>query len=288
MAMKEPNDDDYLWDKSGAPDEVVVALEELLEPLGHSEDAVSPASPRRGGGRTVWPILAVAAALLLAAGWALWLREAPTPAPRQRMVTEGNEPVVAEQWLVVSDTPRVLTIGDVGEVVVAPESRLRLQKAGAELVRLELASGALEARITADARPRFFQVATPASTVVDLGCRYTLRVTDGVANVRVISGLVAFESSGRETIVPAGATCRAWPKRGAGTPRFERSDAALRAALDVLDEAWDAPTAERERKAKHVFDRSTTEADTLALWHLSADANPSIARGALARAARRA
>ena len=40
-------DDDYLWDRSGAPDPEVVRLEALLAPLGHRGSA--PALPSRRG-----------------------------------------------------------------------------------------------------------------------------------------------------------------------------------------------------------------------------------------------
>jgi hypothetical protein len=62
--------DNYLWDGSGEPDPELKRLEELLRPLGHcSPEPEWPARPRRA----FWPVVAAAAAIVLAALGGLWM-----------------------------------------------------------------------------------------------------------------------------------------------------------------------------------------------------------------------
>jgi hypothetical protein len=84
--------------------------------------------------------------------------------------------------------------------------------------------------------------------------------------VRVTSGWVGFEWKGRESFIPAGAVCLTRPDVGPGTPHFEDSSPAFRAALDVIDLG-------RGTRAETIaaIDRVLADAqprDGFTLWHL--------------------
>jgi hypothetical protein len=126
---------------------------------------------------------------------------------------------------------------------------------------MALARGTISARISA--APRLFIVDTPASTVVDLGCAYTVSVDEaGAGDLRVTEGWASLEWKGRESLVPAGAACRIRPSVGPGTPYFEDAPAALRDALVEFDFAAGGSPA-----LSVVLDESRVR-DTLTLWHL--------------------
>jgi hypothetical protein len=85
---------DYLWDKSGEPEEDVKQLEELLgqlrfQPRTFEVPAILPVVPRRASRAAVnfsWPRLAVAASLaltLLAGAWLVFTKQKTASAPAQ-------------------------------------------------------------------------------------------------------------------------------------------------------------------------------------------------------------
>ena len=81
------------------------------------------------------------------------------------------------EWIETADRPRArITVGDIGTVDVEPGTRVQLGAMQPDEYRIALARGTISARITAP--PRLFIVDTPASTVVDLGCAYTVHVDD--------------------------------------------------------------------------------------------------------------
>src|SRR4030095_15328631 len=106
-------------------------------------------------------------------------------------------------WLVTDDESRAqISVGEIGEVKVEPNSRIRLVQARDKEHRLGLARGKMQAFIWAP--PGQFYVDTPSAVAVDLGCSYTLEVNDdGLGLLRVTLGWVAFEWEGRESFVPA-------------------------------------------------------------------------------------
>jgi hypothetical protein len=242
--------DDYLWDRSGS-DAEVESLETLLRPM-----ALKAQEPPRAKAlsvpRLAWA--AVAAAILVALVNGVVRPDPPPPAPA------------------------MLDFGDVGQVTVEPNTRVRVLRRTEELIKLRLERGTIHASISADARPRLFQVETPSTTCVDLGCHYTLSVDEaGRAIVRVTTGRVAFVDGDREVYVPRDASCRAAPRRGSGTPVFD--DAAPEFVESVL--AFDAaPDAGRPTAARAVI-ASARPRDSLTLWHFLQDPDPAIARLAL-------
>jgi hypothetical protein len=85
---------------------------------------------------------------------------------------------------------------------------------------------------------------------------------DGVGLLRVTSGWASLEWSGRESIVPAGASCPTRPEVGPGTPAFDDASDRLKQALVAFD------------FGKGIAGAVTTvlsearDRDTLTLWHL--------------------
>ena len=139
------------------------------------------------------------------------------------------------QWLETDTTSRAkLAVSSIGEVEIEPNSRVRLLDTSASEHRIELARGQLSALISAP--PRIFFVNTPSATAVDLGCHYTLNVdAAGNGTLHVLSGYVALEHDGRDSIIPAGQMCTTRRGAGPGTPYAADAPPALRAALDRFD-----------------------------------------------------
>lgn len=155
-------------------------------------------------------------------------------------------------------------IANIGQLLVNPNTRIRLLVSGSNEHRIALDRGRVEAQTWAP--PRLFIVDTPSASAVDLGCKYSLEVQDdGSSLLHVTVGLVAFERDGRETIVPAGAFCRTRRNAGPGTPFFENSSTEFQAALQRVDSLGEGP--ERTRQLSIVLEESHVR-DALSLWHL--------------------
>ena len=183
------------------------------------------------------------------------------PAIGKRKIDEKGQLPLGE-WLTTDDASRAqISIGQIGEVKVEPNSRIQLVEAQEENHRLAMQRGKMEAFIWAP--PRKFFVETPSALAVDLGCSYTLEVTeDGTALLHVTMGWVAFEWQGRESFVPAEAKCVTRPKLGPGTPYFGDASPEFQLALVSFDtgqtDALDAVLAQARKR------------DALTLWHLLA------------------
>jgi hypothetical protein len=98
---------------------------------------------------------------------------------------------------------------------------------------------------------------------VDLGCAYTMKVDDsGNGVLRVTLGWVSLEWSGRESMVPAGASCLTRRKIGPGMPVFDDATEPLKKAVQSFD---------FDNGGNGSLDTILSEArvrDTLTLWHL--------------------
>lgn len=261
-------DDRYLWDRSSPADPEVEKLERLLSPLRHSGS--TPDVPARR--RKLWPLLAAAAAVVLAVAVAAVVRPGPSwdvarleGAPRvgQEHIgagATGKLPVGG--WLETDASSRAkLRVGAIGQVEVAPNSRLRLVKARFTDHRLALERGSIDARIWAP--PRLFFVETPEALAVDLGCVYSLRVDESGGGVlSVTAGWVQLARGNRDSLVPAGATCVMRAGQGPGTPFYDDATPAFREALTRYDFEGgpDAPLDTVLREAR--------KRDALTLWHL--------------------
>lgn len=177
------------------------------------------------------------------------------------------------EWLVTGDAARAqISVGMIGEVKVAPNSRVRLVQAGEEKNQLSLAQGKLEAFIWAP--PGQFFVETPSAVAIDLGCAYTLEVKEnGDGLLHVTLGWVAFEYRGRESFVPAEAICLTRLGAGPGTPYFADAPAELQSALARFDFA-NSDAAARLAAIEAVIAQSRKR-DALTLWHLLSRTNES-------------
>ena len=180
---------------------------------------------------------------------------------------EGDGRLAVGEWLQTDGTSRArLAVGKIGEVLVEPNTRLRLLEAGDRQQRLHLALGTVTAAIVAP--PGRFVVDTPSARAVDLGCIYTLEVdARGAALVTVIAGWVSFEHEGREAFIPAGARCATRPGMGPGTPCFTDASNAFKNALALLDVAPDDPA--RGERITTVLAEARRE-DAFTLWHMVA------------------
>lgn len=244
-----------------APAEVWDGIEHALR-TNTTERRGSAAILRPGWG--LRPVVALAATIALAAA-AVVLWQARTIAPWEivRLDTPGGETrLSAGEWIQTNAASRALIrIGTIGTVDIAPNSRLQVVSAGETEQRLNLAFGSLSAQILAP--PRIFFVQTPASTVVDLGCAYTMDVDPaGTGLLRVTSGWASLEWGDRESIVPAGASCPTRPHIGPGTPVFDDATERLKAAVLAFDFA-DGGAVAIDTVLAEARDR-----DTLTLWHL--------------------
>ena len=137
-----------------------------------------------------------------------------------------------------------LRVGQIGTITLEPETRLRIEEpaaggtAGAATdgeYLLWLERGTISATIYA--APRLFQLGTPSGIAVDMGCAYTATVDEsGVTRLSVTLGQVSFETPQRKVLVPEGASTRAWPGRGPGTPVRDDAPAEFREAVEWIDE----------------------------------------------------
>lgn len=241
-----------------APAHVWASIESALDRTGTRQ--------RRGAAWWSWrPAYALAAMLLIfsAVAAGLWWgqpRQTPWDVVRLDGANRDRRMSIGE-WIETGTGTARVRIGEIGTVDVAPGSRLQLLSARADEHRLNLAAGRISAVILAP--PRLFFVETPVSTVVDLGCAYTMEVDqDGEGMLRVTSGWASLEWSGRESLVPAGASCPTRAAVGPGTPLFDDASPEFRRALLEFDFGAE-PDAALATVLLHARDR-----DTLTLWHL--------------------
>jgi hypothetical protein len=284
--MTTHGDDSYLWDGTGEPDPAVVRLERLLEPL-RQQSVLGPLPPRArrpwrlpasaiGRLSTAAVLIVVAAAIWFAfaraqRAWSGWAVQTLTGAPRIDRGKPGVPQASAGrlatgEWLVTDALSRArISVGRIGRVDVEPNTRLQLVDAGSREQHMSLARGTIHARIWAP--PRLFFVQTPSAMAVDLGCEYTLQVDDaGAGLLRVTSGWVGFEGSGRSVYIPEGALGATRPGVGPGTPYYDDAPSGYGEALSVLDFADSRDP--RRGAALDLILSSARRRDALTLWHL--------------------
>jgi FecR protein len=174
-------------------------------------------------------------------------------------LVNGTAKLGVGQWLETDTNSRAqISVSDIGQVEIDPNTRVRLVETKPTEHRLELAQGRLSARISAP--PKLFFVNTPSGIAEDLGCAYTLEVDDaGNSLLRV--------TADRESIVPAGAACATRRGVGPGTPYFEDASESFRAALKKVD--FESSAADKSKSLDALLSGARVR-DTITLWHLLA------------------
>jgi len=289
-----PMTNDYLWDRSGAPDPEIQRLESLLAEFRHAECPLDfpgrfPAAPAKSRSLLLnfpWvPRLAAAAIVLftLAVGVFFSLRPASSPdlGPAWDVATLQGTTQIGSQILAANHATTKLHVGqtlvtnansraslfhlDLGEIKIDPNSRVRLLETGQHRKRLQLQVGTIHAAIWAPAGQ--FVVDTPSAVAVDLGCAYTLQVApDGSGTIRTTLGWVGFHLNGRDSFIPAGAICSTRPTVGPGTPYFEDASPTFREAIAQFDSSpQDLPA--RKAALATILSQARVR-DALSLWHL--------------------
>ncbi len=235
---------DYLWDRSGRPDPEIERLESSLAVFSMRErplDWSRAREPKRLSMRA-WRIgfafAAVCVVLIAALAYSTFRR---VRSDWQFVVAAGTAQVDGRtvrrgvlrvgQSLANPEGGSVrLRVGNIGDVVLTGDTRVRLLETGERRQRLALEYGALHARISAP--PAVFVVDTASARAIDLGCEYDLNVgRDGTGSLRVSAGWVQLDYGARQTQVPQGAEARI-ASRGRITPAYFLDAApAFRSAL---------------------------------------------------------
>ena len=246
--------DDYLWDRSGPADPDVARLETLLAPLAHDRplDALKLRKAKKPS-RAPW-IAAGVAIVAAAAVLVLVLR----PAAREQVAcatgegyafTTGGSPAMcgggtaARGVLPVGGTLDTgagtarIEIADIGSAELGPGTKIRLDRSErGKREQLHMERGRMHAYVTAP--PRLFAVTTPSTSVVDLGCEYTIEIDEkGVGWIEVQSGKVELETSANALIIaPAGTTARMRAGRQPSVPVVTGARAQLVAAVRAYED----------------------------------------------------
>jgi hypothetical protein len=246
-----------------APDAIWTSIE-----AGFQEHRSPAGSPVRR-----WKLAFAAAAMLAFAGAAFWAvrhqsgtrwdvaRVDGSPTVNGKHIGRAGR-IGAGEWIETdSGSSATVKVGKIGSVQVEPNTRLRVITARPAEHRLALSRGEIQAKITAP--PRLFFVETASGTAVDLGCEYTLNAgEDGFSLLRVSKGWVSFEWNGQESLVPAGASCRAEQHVGPGIPYFDDAPERMKRGLESFS---------FEKSGDDSLNIILAEArvrDTLTLWHL--------------------
>jgi anti-sigma factor RsiW len=246
----------------GAPDSVWTAIEAQLANV----------RPRRATTGS-WQLAVFASVVLALVGATAWQlaqpssvrwpvrRIAGTPAVSGRSLGSAGD-IGAGEWVETDANSRAtITIGKIGSVEVAPNTRVRIVATRADEHRLALPRGTIRATISAP--PRLFFVDTPSGTAIDLGCEYELNTAeDGDGLLRVSKGWVSFQSNGLESLVPAGASCHTRAHASPGLPYFDDASLVMKGALATFDLGKGGGDAIGEILAE------SRGRDTLTLWHL--------------------
>jgi len=232
--------DDYLWDRSGPIDPDVVALERGLGALKFDPAQHPLRLPARRRLRAAaWLTLAAAAVMAAGAGAFWWRLQWPDDhAWRLATTTSGMERVgtlaVGETIDLGNGTEASLSIARLGTARVHAGSTLRLRATSSRQHSLQLTKGTMDVSVWAP--PARLVIGTPAGTVIDLGCVFSLTVDDaGVARVRVETGWVQLENKFGETLVPAGASSEMTSDAPPVVPVYDDATAAFRDAIRLIE-----------------------------------------------------
>lgn len=291
---EEQFDDSYLWDGTGEPDPEIMRLERSLAQFRHKGEVpafpvaittseqnswfsfLSLLWPRRFAAIAASAALVIATSILVLRnglpaaqrpGWEVARTEgAPLVGVHRIETAGGKSKLEVGQLLVTNGNSRaIITVAEIGEIQVDPDTRVRLLQTGRDRKRVSLEEGTIHAAIWAP--PGEFVVDTPSATAVDLGCAYTLHVApDGSGLLRTTLGWVGFHSNGRDSFIPAGAVCPTHKNLGPGIPYMEDASEPFRNALAQFDFTAESPDS-RAAALRTVLSQSRKD-DALTLWHL--------------------
>jgi ferric-dicitrate binding protein FerR (iron transport regulator) len=243
--------DDYLWDQSGPPDPDVQRLEDLLSPLRHDAplDELRTKRPRR---RAPWIIVGVGVAVAAAAAIAIFVALPSGGGDACRggkgfafsgqggevscggaRVAKGVLPVGGQ--LDTGPHAASLEIADIGTAELGSHTRVRLERTDEERHQLALERGHMHAKVNAP--PRLFAVTTPHTSVIDLGCEYTIDIDDaGAGAISVRIGSVELAAPGGAIVVaPAGTRTTLLAGQRPGLPVGHSANPKVRAAVAAYE-----------------------------------------------------
>lgn len=241
---------------SSAPGTIAIQSPETLQPIvanttntNQADSANSNSAPLNGTAGTYWTVETIAGT------------------PKVGQANSGSKLAVGEYLETDARSRARIEVAGIGNVEIAPNSRVKLVGTDDKQHRLALELGQLHARISAP--PRLFIVDTPSAAAVDLGCEYTLEVDKaGNSKLNVTTGFVALEQGGRESIVPAGASCLTMKGKGLGTPFSVDATPEFERALRSFDFGGGGSRAVKEIvKEANVY-------DIVSLWHLLSRVTP--------------
>ena len=284
---------DYLWDRSGPVDPVIVDLESRLAPLAfdtaarplvvsapHSvREQRSPSNARR---MLRWTAAAVAACALVTTGVVLWHTRRLDWQPSRPWTVQGGGQWPVGATLPVAGNDVRVDVARLGVLSARPGAALTLEATGPQKHWLRLTRGSIDVRLWAP--PGRVALHTPAGDVIDLGCTFALDVDDaGAAQLSVRTGWVNLQNDHGNSFVPAGASSRMTAERAPLVPLYDDATPDFRAAVRVLE---GAPSTAIEADL-HVVSGAARPRDALTLLMLSrVDGLPVDARARLlARAA---
>ena len=290
---------DYLWDGSGEPDPEIEKLERALGRF--RQDTPAPAFAETKvqeissvGGREerfFWLTrLAAAAVVVLSVigagvvlrqpvrtggsnvGWKI-VNVDGTSRVGADVIRSGQQNAkleIGESLITSSDSRATLSVADIGQLELEPDTHVRLLESGSGRKRVALERGTVRAAIWAP--PGEFVVNTPSAMAVDLGCVYTLQVDhSGGGTLHTMLGWVGFQQGSHESFIPAGAMCSTRANAGPGTPYFEDASEIFRKSLFELDFGTERG-AERASLLQRVLQESRSR-DAITLWHLLSRVN---------------
>ncbi len=193
--------------------------------------------PPQARRRRVWPwALAACLVLALTLPGLLWLRlqwEAAAPWSVQGPDGEAAGQLGVGETLQTTHSAKLLDVARIGQLQLAPGSRLVLTDTRRGRHRVSLAEGHLRARIWAP--PGWFGVTDAHSELIDLGCEFDLwKHADGSGRVAVHSGWIVYRAGRDETLVPEHYTI-GFRSDGIDTPLHVAATPALRNAVQAMD-----------------------------------------------------
>ena len=262
--MMDETREEYLWDRSGPADPEVERLERLLS--RHRFEGGEPPRLETPARRARWlrPLLAVAAVAICLLGLRAYFEGSTFRSADSYRVegVAGLERIRAGEGFETGGDDATVHVASIGDVRVAPGSRVRVERIESGAHYLFLERGQVTARILA--APQVFRIGTPAGWSIDLGCEYDLAVDDdGAARLTVRTGRVAFEAEGREVVVPMGSWCETAPGRPPSVPVSIEAPLDLVRAVRALERERDpAPEALQRVREADIRDHGAT------LWHL--------------------